>query len=119
MIGALAGNLIPKLNQALLYLAANPIVAVIAGIAVLFGILYTTNEKFRNSINKLVGTLAKALGPILEIVGNLLGDILEMLTPILNLLGTVLGKKNRAVLVIIKPVLAVLEFILNIIQKNN
>ena len=116
MLGGIL-SIIPKINTALAFLAANPIIAIIAAVAVLLGVLYTTNERFRGSINKLIGTLSKALAPILEIVGGLLSDIFELLTPILELLGNVLAKRIEQFLTIIKPVLAVLEFILNIIQK--
>lgn len=46
--------------------------------------LYATNEEFRKSINNLVSSLATALQPVLEAIGNILQKLAPILTTIIN-----------------------------------
>lgn len=82
---------ISGLNQALTFLAAHPIIAVITVIIGLLLTLYTTNEQFRESINTLVSQIGEALMPILNTLMNALGAIFEAFMPIINIIGNVLG----------------------------
>lgn len=78
-------------SQALTFLAAHPIIAVIMLIIGLFMALYNTNEQFRNSINALVSQLGEALMPILNTLMDALGAIFEAFMPIIDTIGNVLG----------------------------
>ena len=69
-------------------LSAHPIIAIIGLVAVLLTTLYASNEKFRNSVNKLF----KSLEPLLDIGTELLNGILEPLTDIFQSLFDLLGE---------------------------
>ncbi|MBQ7977827.1 MAG: phage tail tape measure protein, partial [Clostridia bacterium] len=84
-VGNIIG-LLPKLGSALSTLAANPIILIISAIAAILVVLYTQCEQFRESINNLVGMIAGALQPILEVIMSVLSTLMNMITPILNIL---------------------------------
>lgn len=90
-IGALTSS-VGGLSKALTFLAAHPVIAIIAVIVGLIMMLYTTNEQFRESINALIGQLTSALMPLLKTLGNAFGSILKAIMPIINILGNVLAK---------------------------
>lgn len=79
------------LNGALTALSAHPIILIIGVIAGLLMLLYTRNEKFRESINSLIDSLTSSLRPVLDLLSNLLTKIFEALQPLLNIIMTVVG----------------------------
>ena len=83
LVGGIKG-LLPLLST----LSAHPIIAIIGLVAVLLTTLYASNEKFRNSVNKLF----KSLEPLLDIGTELLNGILEPLTDIFQSLFDLLGE---------------------------
>ena len=97
IIGKLTGSMggvikaVKGVRTALTFLAAHPIILVIAALVALMVLLYNTNEEFRNSIQELVKTLTSALMPILKIVGDLFNQIIEAILPLINLFLKVLG----------------------------
>lgn len=109
-------KLIPKLGSVLSTLAANPIVAIIGVVATLLMLLYTTNEKFRESINNLIGTLASALSPILEIIMNLLHSLFDAIVPIVNIIGNILGNTLTILLSILTPIFEQLSLIFQLLS---
>lgn len=94
-----------RLNTALSFLAAHPIIAIIGVIAALIGILYTTNEEFRESINALVGTLGEALMPLLGIVGDLFNVLLQALNPLIQTIGALLVPVIQILSVLLAPII--------------
>lgn len=108
-------QLIPKLGSALSTLAANPIIAIIAVVATLLMLLYTTNEKFRESINNLVGTLASALSPILEIIMNVLHSLFDAIVPIVNVIGNILGNVLNMVVARLTPIFELLSLLFQLL----
>lgn len=75
------------LGKAFTFLQSNPIVLAIAAIVAVLAILYTQNEAFRESVNKLF----QSLSPLFELLGNLLGSILEPIGQLLGLIGNILA----------------------------
>lgn len=87
------GGLIKTFNglgKALTFLSAHPIIAIIGVIAALIATLYSTNEKFRESINSLISSLGDALAPVLDTLMGLFNTLLDAITPIINMLGDIL-----------------------------
>lgn len=63
------------IKAAWVFLAANPIVAVVAAIGALVGALvgaYLTNDEFRASVDKLWERIKTALTPVIQALGNVL-----------------------------------------------
>lgn len=87
---------------------ANPIVLGLSAIAGVLIYLYTTNEKFRDSINNLFGTLLTAIGNILEPIKDLLIVIVGTITPLLNIIAP-----------IITVIANILSFIIDLLDKLN
>ena len=104
-------KLIPKLGSALSTLAANPIIAIIALVATLILLLYTTNEKFRESINNLVETLTGILEPILEVIMNVLHSLFDAIAPIVNIIGNILGNTLNMLLSSLTPIFEILSLL--------
>ena len=75
------------LGKAFTFLQTHPIVLAIAAIVAVLAILYTQNEAFRESVNKLF----QSLSPLFELLGNLLGSILEPIGQLLGLIGNILA----------------------------
>lgn len=72
-------------------LKLTPTTLIISGIIALLGILYTTNEYFRESVNELFGTLTPLFNVLVGIVGQVLKPVLSILTTLLDVLGGILG----------------------------
>ena len=94
----------------------SPVMAVVT----VLGLLYATNEEFRNSINALIGQLVSSLQPIMETLisvistvisvgSELLTSVLNAILPILNTLTPLIG----ALLTAIMPVIDVLLHSIN------
>lgn len=108
-------KLIPKLGSALSTLAANPIIAIIALVATLILLLYTTNEKFRESINNLVETLTGILEPILEVIMNVLHSLFDAIAPIVNIIGNILGNTLNMLLSSLTPIFEILSLLFQLL----
>ena len=109
------GNIItslPKIGAALSALEAHPIIAIIGVIAILLTILYTKNEKFRESIDRLLGLLNKAALPIVNQLSNLLTDIFNILGPIIEIMGNDLAKAVQFVCALLEPLVELLTWIM-------
>ena len=55
------------------------------------GVLYATNEEFRNSINGLISSLAPLLNLAVDLIGQVLKPIIPLLSGLANILGVVLS----------------------------
>jgi hypothetical protein len=80
-------RMVGGLSNALSFLAAHPIIAIIGIVIALVAMLYSTNEEFKKSIDNLVSSIGTALAPILKALGNLLGSFLKTLMPLVNILA--------------------------------
>lgn len=114
-VGNIIGML-PKLNAALSSLSHNPVVLIISAIAAILVVLYTQCEQFRESINNLVGMIAGALQPILEVIMSVLSTLMNMITPILNILGNMLGVIVNIVVNALTPFFDMLSLIFSLLQ---
>lgn len=113
------GGLITKLGMSgglggVLTKLANPIGIILA----VLGTLYTTNDKFRESVNKLVKTLVDSLKPIIEKIGGMIGSLFEdlsaFLMPIINDIGNFLAQYIiPAVTNLVQAILPVLSEVLD------
>lgn len=74
----------------LLKKAFSPLGIVIMAVVAALVYMYSTNEEFRASINKLLSALAKLLGDCLEPLGEILTTLVEVITPLLDVLAQVL-----------------------------
>lgn len=103
------------LTQALDALAAHPIIAIIAVIAMLVALLYTTSEEFREAINRLVGTIGGLLAPILDVIIGVLGQLMSLLAPILAIVGDLLGNALNILLNALTPVFDMLQMLFGLL----
>ena len=55
------------------------------------GVLYATNEEFRESINGLIASLAPLLSLVVDLIGQVLKPIIPLLSGLANILGVVLS----------------------------
>ena len=55
----------------------------------LVGYAYVTNEKFRTSINNIIGTLVKTVLPVLDLIVNLVSPILEAVSTAITFLDEI------------------------------
>ena len=110
---------LPKLGSALSALEAHPIIAIIGIIAILLTVLYTRNEEFRESINRLLGVLSKSALPIMEQLAGLITDIFNLLGPIIEIVGNDLAKVIQFICVILEPLVELLSWIMEAINTIN
>lgn len=110
---------LPKLGSALSALEAHPIIAIIGIIAILLTILYTRNEEFRESINRLLGVLSKSALPIVEQLAGLITDIFNLLGPLIDVMGSDLAKVIQFICVILEPLVKLLSWIMEAINTIN
>ena len=109
------GNIIkslPQIASLLSTLEAHPIIAIIGIIAMLLTILYTRNEKFRESMDRLLGILTKSAAPIFDRLSNVLSDIFEILGPIIDLVGNQLGESIQFICTVLEPLVEILSWII-------
>lgn len=110
------GNLIPlitKLGGALKFLTGP--VGIILGIITL---LYSTNEKFRDAINNLIGTLMSTLAPVLTMIGQIFNELITAIQPVITMLGDTLADVINMLMPILNQLLEILMPIVNMIFKN-
>jgi hypothetical protein len=79
----LLGSAIKGVTQAINFLTSP-----IGIILTIVGVLYATNEEFRESLNNLI----KSLSPLLNLLATLVGNILSSLVPILSGLIGIIAK---------------------------
>lgn len=109
-------GIIPTLIKGLNTLTAHPIIAAIAVVIGLLLYLYTTNEQFAQSVNKLISILGRALGAIFEPIANILSTVLQLLSPIIDLLVNLLVPALELVAVFLEPIVWLLEKISDLIN---
>ena len=111
-IGSLLA-MIPQLSTLLTALSAHPVIAILGVVATLLTILYTKNENFRNSVNKLFSVLSKALQPILQLVADLLETIMSLISPLIEALSGPLSAVLNAISVILEPIATLVGLIVD------
>ena len=90
-------------------LSTRPIIAII-GVAIgLLTYLYTSNEKFRESVNKLLNVLGKAVSTIIEPIFSMLSDIFNLITPLADLLANILAPALDLIATFLEPIVWLLE----------
>lgn len=114
-IGGLIKKL-PTLMSGLSALSAHPIIAIIGIVAGIVALLYTQNEQFRESINKLVATLGGALQPILELIMEVLQPISGLITILSETLGVVLAPVIDILSVLLSDIIDRFSFLFNLLQ---
>lgn len=72
------------LSKVLTTLSAHPIILVIGVLAGLIALLYTRNEKFRESVNDILSSLQTSLQPVLESITSLIQELMEVLGPLVD-----------------------------------
>lgn len=110
-------GLIPNLLSGLNMLSAHPIIAIIGVVAGLLAYLYSTNEEFAESVNKLVKVLSKALSAVLKPIMNLLTTVFKILEPIADLIANILAPAFEFLSYVLEPVVWLLEKIVNLVNK--
>lgn len=117
-VGSLIKSL-ASLGPTLSALESHPIIAIIGVIAILLTILYTKNEEFRKSVDKLLSILNRSAMPIINTLSKALKDILLMLEGIVEVLGDDLADAIQFICVLLEPVVFVLEYINKLISMIN
>ena len=107
-IGSLIGSL-GGLSKALTFLMAHPIIAAIAAIVGVMVLLYTTNEKVRESINGIISTIGKSLAPILQMLGDLFNQIITAVAPLITMIGDLLVPILDMIGPILEPIMELLQ----------
>ena len=110
-IGSLLA-MIPQLSTLLTALSAHPIIAIIGVVAALLTILYTKNEKFRESVNKLFSVLSKSLEPVLSLIADLFKDVMDFINPLIDVIGGALGDALNVLSVLLQPVAELVGYII-------
>lgn len=90
-------------------LSVHPIIAIIGVVIGLLTYLYASNERFRESVNKLLSVLGKALGTIIEPIVSMLSSIFDLITPIADLLANILAPALDMIAVFLEPIVWLLE----------
>lgn len=114
------GNLItkiPKLQEGLTMLSAHPIIAIIGVVVGLLILLYTTNEEFRESINKLFSSLMKILSAVLKPIMSIIQAIAPIITLIINLIAYQLTPMLEVLNAFLQPIIWSLEKITSLWEK--
>lgn len=109
-------GIIPTLIKGLNILTTHPIIAVISVVAGLLLYLYTTNEQFAESVNKLISILGKGLSAVFKPIANILNTVLQLLSPIIDLLVNLLVPALELVAVFLEPIVWLLEKISDLIN---
>jgi hypothetical protein len=107
------------LKKAFDSISKHPVILIIAVIAGVLLLLYTRNEEFRESVNKLLDLLMRSAMPVLNLVQSALEDIFTMLGPIIELLGNQLAPIIEFICVLLEPVVSILEYIFQLIGAIN
>ena len=103
---------ISGISKAFSLLAAHPIIAVIGIIAALMVYLYTTNEQFKESVNKLIAVLSSALQPILQVITQVFNQLLGVIMPVVNMLASLLVPLINALAQALIPVVNIMMTLL-------
>ncbi len=109
-------NILPRLGSALTSLEAHPIIAIIGLVAMILLLLYNHCEAFRESINRLVGTISTALQPAMDALMQILDLVMAVLQPIINLIGGVLAVAINMITTALQPVIEIIQTIFEIIS---
>lgn len=109
-------KIMPILNTALNGLAANPIIAIIALVAILLVTLYTTCEKFRESVNNFIQLIVSAVQPIFQLIGNLLQQLLSLLMPIFDIIGNILAILIDSIITVLQPIINFITLLFNLLM---
>ena len=88
-------------------------VGIILGI---LGVLYATNEDFRDLVNDLVKVLFDMLGEILKPLVDLLNALFSLIKPILSLLNPLISSLVELLYHALLPVLAIVEAIVKVVS---
>ena len=124
-----AGTLLSSLGglQGVLAALTGPVGIVVAAIAALaagFVYLFTTNEKFRNSILQMVGVLKDNLGkalealkPKLKALGEAFSGLMDLLAPVFEGLAQFLTAWISGIIATIEPIVDVVTNIINFITN--
>ena len=103
---------VSSLSSAFVALLANPIVAGLAAIVAIIALLYTTNEEFRDSINRLVSQLGTSLMPVLDSLWKVFGVVLNALMPIINAMAQIFIPIIEILAAVLIPVVNILSALL-------
>lgn len=103
---------VPALGRAFSILT-GPIGIVLA----LVGLLYATNEKFRNAINGLVVAIGQALMPIVKTIASLVSQLAPVLAQVVTTLGNALTPVITALTPILSKVLGFTAKIITALSK--
>ena len=108
-------GILPKIKAGLDALfTGNSVALAITVISGLLAYLYTTNEKFRKSVNNLVSILGRALGAVFTPLANILETVLKLVQPLIDLLGNQLAFSLNVVAKMLEPIVWLLEKIQSI-----
>lgn len=110
-------GIIPSILKGLNMLSAHPIIAIIGVVAGLMAYLYTTNEQFADSVNRLMKPLGKILESILKPISDVLSLIFEIAQPLIDMIGNELIQKFEILATVLEPVALLLEKISDYISE--
>lgn len=102
-------GIIPTIIKGLNTLSTHPIIAIIGVVTGLLLYLYTTNEQFAQSVNKLISVLGRGLSAVFEPIVDILSTALQLLSPIIDLLVNLLVPALELVAKFLEPIVWLLE----------
>ncbi len=118
LIASKITGIIPSILKGLNMLSAHPIIAIIGVVAGLMAYLYTTNEQFADSINRLIKPLSTILTSILQPISKVLSLIFEIAQPLIDIIGDRLIRQFEILATVLEPVAWLLEKISDLMNKT-
>ena len=102
--------------NSILTMMQSPVMAVVT----VLGVLYATNEEFRNSINGLIAQLAESLQPVMETLISVITTVIsvgsELLTTVLNAVVPILTTLIPLIGTLLTAIMPVIEVLLQCIN---
>ena len=111
---------LPMVGRAVMMLGRSVLAAMgpLGWILTIFGLLYSSNEQFRNAINGLIGTIMGLVGQLLSALMPAVNMLLGALIPVVNtIIGALVPVFNVLIGVILQVIQAVLPPLIGIIQS--
>lgn len=105
-------QLLPKLGKALMFLMANPIIAIVGIIAV----LVLSNEELRETLFEMLGLILTLVSTALQPLFTVLKIVMSVLKPLVDILAKVLVVILLPIILQMKLWAAAMQFVQNVIR---
>lgn len=111
-------GIIPSILSGLDSLKTHPLIATLSVVAGIMAYLYTTNEEFADSINRLIKPLSTILTSILQPISKVLSLIFEIAQPLIDMIANKMIVQFEILATVLEPVAWLLEKISDLMNKT-